>query len=93
MGETAIDCYAAGRAANHQSNRRGHVMGTAARGVGRIAVMGEVPLAEIGDYASRLKSLTGGRGSYTIEFSHYAQMPPPVQHKLASSFKLLDDEE
>ncbi|WP_131110440.1 elongation factor G [Sulfuricystis thermophila] len=82
-----------GDIAGDLSSRRGHVTGTAARGAGRIAVMGEVPLAEIGDYASRLKSLTGGRGSYTIEFSHYAQVPPPVQQKLAASFQLKEDEE
>lgn len=73
--------------------RRGHVTGTTPRGQGRIAVAGEVPLAEINDYASRLKSLTGGRGSYSIEFARYAQVPPPVQQKLASGFKLSEDEE
>ena len=52
-----------------------------------------MPLAEISDYASRLKSLTGGRGSYSIEFARYAQMPPQIQQQLAASFKLKEDEE
>lgn len=82
-----------GDIAGDLSGRRGHVSGTMPRGAGRVAIAGEVPLAEIGDYASRLKSMTGGRGSYTIEFSHYAQVPPPVQQKLAASFKLKEDEE
>ncbi|NWG32459.1 MAG: elongation factor G [Rhodocyclaceae bacterium] len=82
-----------GDIAGDLSGRRGHVTGTTPRGPGRVAIAGEVPLAEIGDYASRLKSMTGGRGSYTIEFSHYAQVPPPVQQKLAASFKLKEDEE
>jgi len=77
--------------------RRGHVTGTkslqGARGPGRITVEGEVPLAEINEYASRLKSLTGGRGTYSIEFARHAQVPPPVQQKLAASFKLAEDEE
>lgn len=82
-----------GDIAGDLSSRRGHVTGTTPRGPGRVAVAGEVPLAEINDYASRLKSLTGGRGSYNIEFARYAQVPPPVQQKLAASFKLAEDEE
>ncbi|MCX8086797.1 MAG: elongation factor G [Rhodocyclaceae bacterium] len=91
--EVHVDESQMGDIAGDLSARRGHVTGTAARGPGRIAILGEVPLAEIGDYASRLKSMTGGRGSYTIEFSHYAQVPPPMQQKLAASFRLTEDEE
>ena len=36
---------------------------------------GKVPLKEAQSYHSRLKSLTGGDGSYTMEFSHYAEVP------------------
>jgi elongation factor G len=43
------------------------------------SITGEVPLAEITDYASRLKSMTGGQGSYSIEFVRHAQVPPQVQ--------------
>lgn len=82
-----------GDIAGDLSSRRGHVTGTTPRGPGRVAVEGEVPLAEINDYASRLKSLTGGRGSYNIEFARYAQVPPQVQQKLAASFQLAEDEE
>lgn len=82
-----------GDIAGDLSSRRGHVTGTTPRGPGRVAIAGEVPLAEINDYASRLKSMTGGRGSYTMEFSRYAQVPPPVQQKMAASFKLKEDEE
>ncbi len=82
-----------GDVAGDLSSRRGHVTGTTPRGPGRIAIAGEVPLAEINDYASRLKSMTGGRGSYSIEFARYAQVPPLVQQKMASNFKLKEDEE
>ncbi len=82
-----------GDVAGDLSSRRGHVTGTTPRGPGRVVVAGEVPLAEINDYASRLKSMTGGRGSYNIEFARHAQVPPTVQQKLASSFKLAEDEE
>ncbi len=75
------------------SSRRGHITGTSPRPGGSAAITGEVPLAEITDYASRLKSMTGGQGSYNIEFVRHAQVPPQVQHKLAASFLLKDDDE
>ena len=42
----------------------------------------------------RLKSLTGGQGSYSISFSHYAPVPASTQQQLASQFKMvaLDDD-
>jgi elongation factor G len=84
---------AMGDIAGDLSSRRGHVTGTTPRGHGTVAVSGEVPLAEIADYASKLKSVTGGQGAYTIEFSRYAAVPPQTQQKLTSGHKLKDDEE
>ncbi|MGB8299688.1 MAG: elongation factor G, partial [Azonexus sp.] len=75
------------------SSRRGHITGTDGRGHGMAAISGEVPLAELNDYQSRLKSLTGGQGSYTIEFARYAAVPPNVQQQMASKFQLHEDEE
>jgi elongation factor G len=84
---------AMGDIAGDFSSRRGHVTGTTPRGHGTVAVAGEVPLAEISDYASKLKSVTAGQGAYTIEFSHYAAMPPQMQQKLTAGHKLKEDEE
>ena len=75
------------------SSRRGHITGTDGRGHGMSAISGEVPLAEISDYQSRLKSLTGGQGSYTIEFARYAAVPPNVQQQMAGKFQLREDDE
>jgi elongation factor G len=52
------------------------VSGTEALGQNRIVVSGQVPLKEMQAYHSRLKSLTGGDGSFTMDFSHYAEVPP-----------------
>jgi elongation factor G len=84
---------AIGDLAGDLSGRRGHITGTDGRGHGLAAITGEVPLAELNDYQSRLKSLTGGQGSYTIEFSRYAPVPGNVQQQLASRFQLHDEEE
>jgi len=51
------------------------VSGTEALANNRIVVLGQVPLKEMQDYHSRLKSLTGGDGSFTMDFSHYAEVP------------------
>jgi len=84
---------AMGDIAGDFSSRRGHVTGTTPRGHATVAVAGEVPLAEISDYASKLKSVTGGQGAYTIEFARYAPVPPLIQQKLTAGHKLKEDEE
>jgi len=76
------------------ASRRGQVTGTQPRADGTVAISGLIPLAELGEYQGRLKSLTGGKGSYSITFSHYAQVPAQTQQHLASHFKadaLTDD--
>ncbi|MPN56151.1 hypothetical protein SDC9_203837 [bioreactor metagenome] len=58
-----------------------------------MAINGKVPLAELDDYQGRLKSLTGGQGSYSIAFSHYAAVPPGTQQQLAAQHKTVGLEE
>jgi len=69
------------------SSRRGRINGSEVGRGGMITVTGQVPMSEIGDYQSELKSLTGGQGSYTMEFSHYDPVPPNVQQQLAEEYK------
>ncbi|WP_197970619.1 elongation factor G [Denitratisoma oestradiolicum] len=75
------------------SSKRGHITGTDRRGIDMAAITGEVPLAELNDYQSQLKSKTGGRGSYTLEFARYAAVPPQTQAQMAARFRLKEDEE
>ena len=76
------------------ASRRGHITGTQPRPANYVAISGQIPLAELDEYQGRLKSLTAGQGLYTIEFSHYAQVPGQTQSQLMSSFRTeqLDDE-
>jgi small-conductance mechanosensitive channel len=60
------------------SSRRGHITGTNPRPGNSASITGEVPLAEIADYASRLKSLTGGQGAYTSSSCALRQQVPPT---------------
>jgi elongation factor G len=57
------------------SGMRGMISGTDALPDGRLVVSGQAPLNELQGYHSRLKSLTGGDGSFTMDFSHYAEVP------------------
>ncbi len=69
------------------SSRRGRVNSTDSLPGSMISIAGLVPLAEMDDYPSRLKSMTGGEGSYTMEFSSYDPAPADVQKRLAQAFR------
>jgi len=72
------------------ASRRGQVSGTASA-AGGLAVLAQAPLSELSSYQSRLNSLTGGQGRYTLAFSHYEPVPPPVQAQLASQYRVKDE--
>jgi elongation factor G len=73
------------------ASRRGQVSGTQSASAGALTVLAQAPLSELASYQSRLNSLTGGQGRYTIAFSHYEPVPPTVQTQLASQFKLKEE--
>jgi len=56
-------------------------------------IQARVPLAEVTRYAAQLGSITQGQGSYTMEFSHYDQVPGNVQQQIVSKAKVAADEE
>ncbi len=56
------------------ASRRGHILGMEGRGTSQ-NVKAHVPLAEMFGYATELRSMTSGRATYSMEFSHYAEMP------------------
>ena len=74
------------------ASRRGQVSGTQSGDTGAgLTVLAQAPLAELASYQTRLNSLTGGQGRYTIAFSHYEPVPPNLQAQLASQFKPKDE--
>jgi elongation factor G len=70
-----IPTDSAGGVTGDLSSMRGMVSGTDILPDNRMVVSGKAPLKEIQGYHSRLKSLTGGDGSFTMDFSHYAEVP------------------
>jgi len=76
-----------GDIAGDLSSRRGRVVSTDVVSGGRMIISGQAPLAEMTDYQSRLKSVTGGEGSYNMEFANYEPAPAAIQKQLMSTFE------
>jgi len=80
-----------GDIAGHLSGSRGKISGNNSLPGNQVIISAEAPIGELGDFQTRLKSLTGGEGAYTMEFDHYATAPPPLQKALEEAFKPSDD--
>jgi len=75
------------------SGRRGQMVGMESAGGGLTTVEAKAPLAEVSTYARTLSSMTGGQGSYSMEFSHYDAVPGNVQQEIISKAKMKEDED
>ncbi|MFC2038019.1 elongation factor G [Chloroflexota bacterium] len=64
------------------SARGGQIEGLQPRGVGMQAVRAMAPLAEMFGYATDLRSMTQGRGTFTMEFDHYDEVAPDVLERI-----------
>ena len=72
------------------SSRRGQIEGIEPRGQGLQAIRALVPLGEMFGYATDLRSQTKGRGTYTMEFAHYAEVPASVAQEILQTGKRAD---
>jgi elongation factor G len=73
------------------SSRRGKILGMDSKGQTQV-VKAQVPQAELHYYATTLRSLTGGRGIHSEEFSHYEEMPRDYEQKVIAESQLPVDE-
>ncbi|MHC4415160.1 MAG: elongation factor G [Planctomycetota bacterium] len=69
------------------SGRRGRIQGTDMLPGNQAVIKAEAPLAEVMSYANQLKSITGGAGSYAMEYSHDERTPPNIQAEVVKSYK------
>ncbi|HZW19058.1 MAG TPA: elongation factor G [Luteimonas sp.] len=69
------------------ASKRARINGTDSLRGGEILVKAQVPLSELEGYAAELKSVTAGRGRYSLDFSHYAPVPAQVQQKLVEAYR------
>jgi elongation factor G len=68
------------------NTKRARVLGMTPQD-GSNVIEAQAPLAEVQRYATTLRSITQGRGSYTIEFSHYEEVPAHVVQKIVAQSK------
>ena len=73
--------------------KRARINGTDSAGGGEIVVRAQVPLSELEGYAAELKSVTAGRGRYSLDFSHYEPVPAQVQQKLVAAWQPRHEED
>jgi elongation factor G len=85
--EVSIPDHYVGDVTGGLASRRAQIMGTDSLRGSETLIKARVPLAELIDYPTQLKAMTGGQGRYAMAFSHYDTVPPGVQKKLAEAWK------
>ncbi|MGY3265304.1 elongation factor G [Lysobacter sp. HA35] len=75
-----------GDVSGNLAGKRARILGTDSTR-GEVIVKAQVPLSELEGFAAELKSITAGRGRYSMDFSHYEPVPSNVQQKLAESYR------
>jgi elongation factor G len=75
------------------NSRRGRIMGMEAGPGGTQTIRVQVPLAEVAQYNTQLRSITGGQGSYLMELSHYEPVPSQVQQQIVERAAAAKEEE
>jgi elongation factor G len=73
------------------SGRRGRVLGMEDSGK-YTKVMAQVPLAEVQTYSSDVRSMTSGRGTFTMRFDHYQEVPSDLAKKIIEGYKEVEEE-
>ena len=75
------------------SGKRGRIQGTDMLGGDTAVIRAVVPLAEVSNYQSQLKSVTGGQGSFAMELSHFEPVPANIQQQIAAQYKPKPEED
>lgn len=84
--EITIPAENVGDIAGDLASKRGRVLGQDTLPGNIIVIKAQVPLAEVAQYNSQLKSVTSGRGSYSMTLSHYELVPPNVQQQIVAQY-------
>jgi elongation factor G len=91
--EVTIPAENVGDIAGDLASKRGRVQGQDVLAGNFIVIKAQVPLAEVTQYNSQLKSVTGGRGSYSMTLSHYELVPPNVQQQIVAQYAKKKEED
>jgi elongation factor G len=91
--EITIPADFMGDIASDLSGRRGRIQGQEMLPGNQIVIKAQAPLAEVMQYNSQLRSVTGGQGSYTMELSHYEPVPGNVQQQIVAAAAKKEEED
>ncbi|HUU20804.1 MAG TPA: elongation factor G [Sedimentisphaerales bacterium] len=91
--EVTVPAENMGDIAGDLASKRGRVLGQDMLAGNFIIIKAQVPLSEVTQYNSQLKSVTGGRGSYSMSLSHYEIVPPNVQQQIIAQYAKKKDSE
>ena len=86
--EIIAPANAMGSISGDLSLKRGQILGTDTQRGNQLVIRAAVPLSELNEYASELKAMTGGTGTYTLELSHFQAVPGNIQQALSADFSL-----
>jgi elongation factor G len=81
--EIVVPIECAGDVMGDLNTRRGRIEGIEAKGASQV-IKARAPLAEMLNYAPRLNSMTSARGGYTMEYSHYDEVPAQITQKIVA---------
>lgn len=81
-----------GQISGNLSSRRGRILGMESKGKNQV-LRAQVPQAEMSKYVSELKSMTGGKGSYSMKFSHYQEVPHRIVQSVIEKIRAKKEKE
>jgi len=84
--EISVPAENIGDIAGDLAGKRGRVLGQDMLPGNMLLIKAQVPLSEVTQYNSQLKSVTGGRGSYSMSLSHYEVVPPNIQANVVAQY-------
>ena len=73
------------------NKRRGRVLGMNAMPYGMTEIVAEVPMSEMQTYATTVRQMTQGAGSFTLEFARYEQLPAQLEAGVIAASKNKDE--
>ncbi len=91
--EVTVPTQYVGDVQGEVASRRGRPQGQDTLPGGLAVIRAQAPLAEVADFNSRLSSLSQGQGSYSMELSHYEQVPGNVQQQIIAAAKKAKEED
>jgi elongation factor G len=85
--EVTVPAQYVGDITGDLSGKRGRILGQDMLPGNMAVIRAQVPLSEVAQYNSQLRSVTGGQGSYSMELSHYDIVPPNIQQEIVKQYK------